>query len=666
MRRGRSGAGAAACCHYDARPSGLLRTLTVYGLTIMDDPASILAFLILASFGGLLWFRLGSALRQTRELQLLVAKLTARVYELEQRGVAVPIPEPAPAPAPSAEIHVVSSSEPAAAAAPSPATREDWETRLGTNWLNRLGALLLVIGIALFVGYSLTQLGPGGKVAIGTVLGVALLGAGIALEPREQWRTYAWSLMGAGWAVVYFTAYAAHAVPAARVIDNPAVATVLLMAVSAAMIGHSLRYRSEPATALAYLLGFVGLNVSPVTSFSVTATLILALSLIALAWRFDWFRLPLLGSVLVYLTFVIRYDPAVHTQTVLWTYWLAFEAWDLLRGRRRAVFLVNFAGFTGASLLHGMRTRLEDWLPFCLAAAAAYLISAVIRYRSPERRDEGGYELAACASAVMLGGGLIDRFTGPTLTFALLFEAEMIVLAGFALGSRFLQNAGSVALLAAIVHLVVDAVGGSRWTPAATAIAAVLLLNRWLLKAGWYFTGAAGVLMAFVIWDELPTRWIAPVAAAAGAIAFRVPLRDFRWTGVMLLAVAWLGAMVNNVQALDTLGVALVLAALYSANWMPSQIAATLLATVFLYNKVPSRMLALSWAGEAAALLAAGFPLGDRTLRLSGLAVFLLCLIRLFAWDLRGLDTPARILSFVVLGIVLLAASFVYTRRRRA
>src|SRR5690349_3389733 len=48
-------------------------------------------------------------------------------------------------------------------------TRTDWESLVGTNWLNRLGALMLVIGIVLFVGYSLTQLGPTGKITIGAL-----------------------------------------------------------------------------------------------------------------------------------------------------------------------------------------------------------------------------------------------------------------------------------------------------------------------------------------------------------------------------------------------------------------------------------------------------------------------------------------------------------------
>jgi uncharacterized membrane protein len=63
-------------------------------------------------------------------------------------------------------------------------------------------------------------------------------------------------------------------------------------------------------------------------------------------------------------------------------------------------------------------------------------------------------------------------------------------------------------------------------------------------------------------------------------------------------------------------------------------------------------------------LLAAGFPLRERILRLSGLAVLLTCILKLFFHDLRRLETLPRILSFMVLGLILLAVSWAYTRYR--
>ena len=71
-------------------------------------------------------------------------------------------------------------------------------------------------------------------------------------------------------------------------------------------------------------------------------------------------------------------------------------------------------------------------------------------------------------------------------------------------------------------------------------------------------------------------------------------------------------------------------------------------------------------AGDAhsLALLASGFPLRDRVLRISGLALLLFCILKLFVYDLSYLDTLPRIFSFIVLGLILVGVSWIYTRFR--
>jgi uncharacterized membrane protein len=75
-------------------------------------------------------------------------------------------------------------------------------------------------------------------------------------------------------------------------------------------------------------------------------------------------------------------------------------------------------------------------------------------------------------------------------------------------------------------------------------------------------------------------------------------------------------------------------------------------------------MLTLDWGVEGVALLALGFLLRERVLRLGGLAVLGGCIVKLFASDLRNLETPYRILSFIGLGAILIGASWIYTRFR--
>src|SRR5438132_5173863 len=62
------------------------------------------------------------------------------------------------------------------------------EESLGTNWLNKLGIIILVVGVALFGIYELGALGPLGKVGISYLASAFLLVGGIYLEKNERYR----------------------------------------------------------------------------------------------------------------------------------------------------------------------------------------------------------------------------------------------------------------------------------------------------------------------------------------------------------------------------------------------------------------------------------------------------------------------------------------------
>ena len=92
--------------------------------------------------------------------------------------------------------------------------------------------------------------------------------------------------------------------------------------------------------------------------------------------------------------------------------------------------------------------------------------------------------------------------------------------------------------------------------------------------------------------------------------------------------------------------------------------AASLATTALLQDFVSGRRLTLAWSAEAITLLGAGIGLQRRQLRLSGLLLFAVCMGKLFFWDFSQLDTMSRILSFIGLGCLLIAASWAYSRFR--
>jgi uncharacterized membrane protein len=90
----------------------------------------------------------------------------------------------------------------------------------------------------------------------------------------------------------------------------------------------------------------------------------------------------------------------------------------------------------------------------------------------------------------------------------------------------------------------------------------------------------------------------------------------------------------------------------------------SILLAAMLFYEVSGGVLTMAWGTEALLILAAGFPLRDRVQRLSGLFLFLICVLKLFFYDLRQLETINRILSFIVLGLILVTVSWIYTRFR--
>src|ERR1043166_8927879 len=85
------------------------------------------------------------------------------------------------------------------------------EVAIGKTWLNRIGALILLLGVGFFVKYSFDQgwISPTLRIIIGFGCGFALVVAGEYFLYREM-NNFAVGLLGAGTAVLYFASFAGH------------------------------------------------------------------------------------------------------------------------------------------------------------------------------------------------------------------------------------------------------------------------------------------------------------------------------------------------------------------------------------------------------------------------------------------------------------------------
>lgn len=427
-----------------------------------------------------------------------------------------------------------------------------WEEGIGGGVLARIGAVLVVIGVALFVGWSMLHLGPVGRVAIALALSGSLLAAGLTFQRWPDYRAVAIGLGAAGWGGLYVTAYSMHGLEAARVIHDPLTAFGLLLAVAAGMIVHALWLGVPTFVAAAYAAAFAAVALGPASTSAIVACLVLATTLLAVAARYDWMNFAVAGVVCTYGILAFRSPPAdpvpgiaglTIPYVLIWACWLLFEAFDVLMAARRrgrtdagqVVMPLNLCGLLGVTLLL-WPVDTEGYDLFLGAAAAAYGTSTLCRVAanrmSPARAGTRlaaaaapvAYEASITIAAVLWAAALGVRFAGGwRLHVGLLLEAEFLFLAGVLFAQRHLRVLAASLFAVALVRFVgLDVPSGgdiavrgltlTSWTPSALLAAAVLVIDcvilhalgrQPLLAAERGFTYAATALVTLVIGGEV-------------------------------------------------------------------------------------------------------------------------------------------------------------------
>ena len=384
-------------------------------------------------------------LREIRSLKDSVGAIQRRIFELEGRVLqARPSSEPTRA--------VLKSSVPQAAPVKvSPArSGQDVETAIGRYWLNRLGIFSLVLGVVFFVLYSFQYLGAVAKLGVGFSVGLSLVGLGVWMEGRKIFPWYARGLMGGGWAILYFTVYAMYHIAAVRVIDSALLDLFLLTLVTGGAVGHSLKYRSDTVTALAFLFGFITTSISQVDFFTLWATALLAAALVVLVARMQWHRLALYGAVATYLTHGIWFSRqigwsrivAVHVATAaearLWLsvgfillYWLTYVVASFLleekegssKNRLVTLSLVNTLAFAQLAMLEVSRV-FPDHL--YLACAGVGLLSLFVAALARRRGRPGMSSACFLAWLGLVTVAIPLKLSGYRTSF--LWLTEMVIL----------------------------------------------------------------------------------------------------------------------------------------------------------------------------------------------------------------------------------------------
>jgi len=560
------------------------------------------------------------------ELEAGLGEVMARVSRLEQPERPAAESRPGPPETAPKIVPAPPSVPPPAAAAPSrqrPVLRpgETLEDLLGGRVLAVLGGLTIFIGVILFLAIAIDRgwIGVEARVALAFAGSTALLAIGLFLYERRGQTDAAVAAVATALASLYGSLTYATAVQ--NVIgESVGLLVAALIGASGALI--AVRWRSQVVAAL----GMLGALAAPVLVQSGTSSLALAFTAFALAgtvavlvWqRWGWLAIGAFVLTAPQLAFwADDRDGLLLPLLVLSLYWCAFVVaaigYELrvptsrLRVSSTSVLLLNaaFAAALGGGLIED-RGSLQGVTAWVLALTVAHILLGAFGFRQRMSAEIAG--LLVAIGVGLSGITLALALDGPVLVVG--WSAEAVILAWVAKRTgeaRALVFSVAFLMLAA-VHTLVDE------APPAALLDGVGDLGQALVAT--VAVGVAALLAGLLV----ERRDVSVLLRAAAAVSF--------------VYAASLG-IVDLVQGDDV---------------ERSQTAQVVLSAF--------------WASVGLVAIVVGLVRDVREIRYGGLVLLGLGVAKLFLYDLSELDQLYRVLSFIAVGLLLLAGAYAYQRVR--
>lgn len=597
-------------------------------------------------------------------IRQLLAELTGRVYRIERKlemdaqpplataqppnlapqslSPAQPLPQAQPAvPRPAPQV----SSRPAPAASLQP--KIDLESRIGSHWLNRIGITALLIGISYFLKFAFDNnwIGPAGRVTIGLIAGVAV----ILWSERfrvKGYQAFSYSLKAVGIGALYLSLWAAFQ----RYSLIPSgVAFTMMFLVTASAAAMALAQDAQILAAFALAGGFstplllsTGQN-REVALFSYLVILDVA-TLVLVRFK-PWRRLLVMSYAGTLLLYVGWYSEFYSRSQLGLT--LAFAT----------LFFSIFAIAPLITLQPERESPLFAAIPAILAFvnAGVYFLQAYAMIQEVDKTSMAWFALALAAVYIFLSRQVHARDLAPG-TGDILYFLHLAVAIGF---------------ITIAIPIRLDA----HWITIGWFVeAGVLLWVGTRLKSDFLNVFALGALVLGVV------RLLLIDNFRTTQLIFNMRMATYVVAVVVLGAVAWHASQRDDEAARTVAGVSLVALNILALIALTREVADYYSRQVVVFRPTFGRQwtarytdlhrldierdftLSALWMAYGAMLMVVGFVRRSALVRWQALVLIAFTIGKVFVYDVSQLDRGYRILSFIVLGVLLLAISFVYQR----
>jgi uncharacterized membrane protein len=581
-------------------------------------------------------------------------KPAVSVESLSKQGTASVSPPPPPPPVVKMEPKIV-------------VPKQDFEQEVGITWFSRIGMVALVLGVSFFLKYAFDSgwIGETGRVMIGIVIGITLLGLGEKFI--RKYFGYGQLLTGGGIVVLYLSLFSAfnfyHLISASA-------AFFFMILVTGVGVLLSVRYNALALIVTSVIGGFATpMMVSTGTNQQVALfsyILLLDLAILGVSVFKRWHEIHFIGFVGT-LLLAGAWFGEFYTKEQLWSTFFFFTLFFLVYSLSALVYnlykkekstgteqiLTLFAGAVYFSASYAILN--PDYHPFMgffalLMAVYYFLWAYLVRALTP--LDEKLYGFLAVLSTGFITLAIGIQFEQNIITIGWLIEAMILAYTGVATKNKLVRGVAiAVSVLAMARMFFIDS---------SLARDAMAVFNER------FFTYLFGVVSLYIIawiWKTYTTDPKDEAEAKKLAAVFLVLANFFTlFAGSLEITTYYDKQIRNERNSLNAphreqdvngrFGYQDEYNAKYQNTYDKQK---------QLENK-SSISLSIFWIIYALILLVAGVLLRSRGVRIGGLILLFFAILKLFFYDLWSLGTLYRIISSMTLGVVLLSVSYAYNK----
>lgn len=512
----------------------------------------------------------------------------------------------------------------------------NFETAMGQKWLLIIGVVATVFGVGYFLKYSFDQgwVGPAGRVALAYLWGAAFLFGG-NLFRRRGLENYGLYLSGGGIATLYFATFAAFQI---YHLIGQAPSFLLMVMVTALAGTLAVIYDTKWLA----VLGLIGGFLTPVLLGTgqdnqivlMSYMTILNLGLLGVAFYKKWNLLTVLGFCFTYL---------------LYTGWYAR--------------FYNPTKFWPALLFVNIFYLIYTVMPF------------ITRFVREERAERDGFAVIVPNSFIAFGYSYYmvkAHFSLEAVgVVSVLYAAVFLGLASYVFKAGKQATEGFVVLAAkAMLFLVITVpiVFSKHWVSVFWTAQAMALMwmglrleNKPLQRSSVILFFIAASKLFFIDYFE-----VFGLNAAFRIIPSYGYMLMERWiTFVIFFLLLYLAADMareKDIAVPDRTGEK-AYPFLYGFLGGLLFVFLNMEVSAFFYDSLPAaRFAAISvlWTLFSVGLIILGFRSRNALLRKTALTLFMATVIKVFFFDMANISTPYRIVSFIILGLLLVATSYLY------